>query len=184
MPKQPHRYVAFMRALNVGGRIVKMDLLRKLFEELGFTDVSTYIASGNVIFRSPETDTGKLERTINAHLEKSLGYAVGTYVRTPAELARIAAYRPFPDDELDAPGHMLYINFLPEEPSAQAVEKLMELRTPTDEFAVHGREMYWLLRTKMSETSITGPRLAKALGMPMTNRNLNTVRKLAEKYAE
>lgn len=113
MPSKPHRYVAFMRALNVGGRIVKMDLLRKLFEELGFTDVATYIASGNVIFHSPETDTGKLERTINAHLEESLGYVVGTYIRTPAELATIAAHRPFPDAELDAPGHTLYINFLP-----------------------------------------------------------------------
>ncbi|HET7461492.1 MAG TPA: DUF1697 domain-containing protein, partial [Longimicrobium sp.] len=154
------------------------------FEELGFTGVATYIASGNVIFQSPETDTGKLERTINAHLEKSLGYAVGTYVRTPAELATIAAHRPFPDEELDAPGHTLYINFLPGEPSPEAVAKLLELRTPADDFAVHGREMYWLLRTKMSETTVTGPRLAKALGMPMTNRNLNTVRKLAEKYAE
>ena len=183
MPKQPHRYVAFMRALNVGGRIVKMDHLRALFEELGFDDVATYIASGNVAFRSPQADTGELESTINAHLEKSLGYVVGTYIRTPAELARIAAHRPFPAEDLDAPGHTLYIHFLPTEPSPEAVERLMELRTPTDDFAVHGREMYWLARIKMSETTITGPRLAKALGMPMTGRNLNTVRKLAEKYA-
>lgn len=185
MPKQPHRYVAFMRALNVGGRIVKMDHLRTLFEELGFDDVSTYIASGNVLFRSPETDTGKLEKKINDHLEKSLGYVVGTYIRTPAELAAVAAHQPFPPEELDAPGHTLYINFLPQEPSPEAVARLMELRTPTDDFAVHGREMYWLLRvTKMSETTVTGPRLAKALGMPMTGRNLNTVRKLAEKHAD
>lgn len=184
MPKQPHRYVAFMRALNVGGRIVKMDQLRTLFEELGFDDVATYIASGNVIFRSPETDTGKLEKKINDHLEKSLGYVVGTYIRTPAGLAAIAAHRPFSDEDLDAPGHTLYIHFLAQEPSQEAVERLKDLRTPTDDFAVHGREMYWLARTKMSETTITGPRLAKALGMPMTGRNLNTVTKLAEKYAE
>jgi len=184
MPSPQHRYVAFMRALNVGGRIVKMDQLRALFEELGFASVATYIASGNVIFRSPETDTARLERTINDHLEKALGYEVGTYIRTPAELARIAAHRPFPDDDPDAPVHMLYINFLPREPDAGAVERLLAMRTEMDEFAVHGREMYWLCRIRMSETTITGPRLAKALGMPMTGRNQNTVRKLAEKYAD
>jgi uncharacterized protein (DUF1697 family) len=183
MPKPLHRYVAFMRALNVGGRIVKMDHLRKLFEELGFQDVATYIASGNVIFQSPETDAAKLEKTINGHLEKALGYVVGTYIRTPAELAAIAAHRPFPAEELDDPGHTLYINFLPEAPSPDAVARLMELRNEVDDFAVHGREMYWLARKRISESTVTGAKLAKALGMQMTNRNLNTVRKLAEKYA-
>ncbi|HYH81352.1 MAG TPA: DUF1697 domain-containing protein [Longimicrobium sp.] len=183
MTRPSHRYVAFMRALNVGGRIVKMDRLRALFEELGFANVATYIASGNVIFESPETDTGKLETTINIHLEKALGYTVGTYVRTPAELAAIAAHRPFPAKELDAPGHTLYVNFLPRAVGGDAVERLMALRTEGDDFAVLGREMYWLARGKLSDSSITGPRLQKALGVPMTNRNLNTVRKLAEKYA-
>jgi uncharacterized protein (DUF1697 family) len=183
MPKPLHRYVAFMRALNVGGRIVKMDHLRKLFEELGFADVATYIASGNVIFQSPEKDAAKLEKTINDHLEKSLGYVVGTYIRTPAELAAIAAHRPFPAEELDHPGHALYINFLPEAPSQDAVARLMELRSEVDDFAVHGREMYWLARKRISESTVTGAKLAKALGMQMTNRNLNTVRTLAEKYA-
>jgi uncharacterized protein (DUF1697 family) len=184
MPKPQHRYVAFMRALNVGGRIVKMDQLRALFQELGFDDVATYIASGNVIFRSPETDTARLEKTINDHLEKALGYEVGTYVRTPAELARIAAHRPFAADDLDAPGHTLYIHFLASEPTPEAVERLLAMRSDEADFAVHGREMYWLSRIRMSDSTITGPRLAKALGMPMTARNLNTVRKLAEKYAD
>jgi uncharacterized protein (DUF1697 family) len=183
MTQPPHRYVAFMRALNVGGRIVKMDHLRALFEELGFANVASYIASGNVIFDSPETDAGKLESIINDHLEKALGYRVGTYIRTPAELARVAAHRPFAADDLDAPGHTLYVNFLPHALAADAVEKLMALRTPVDDFAVHGREVYWLCRIRMSDSSITGPQLQKALGMPTTSRNLSTVRKLAEKYA-
>jgi uncharacterized protein (DUF1697 family) len=182
MTQPPHRYVAFMRALNVGGRIVKMDRLRALFEELGFASVATYIASGNVIFDSPEADTAKLESTINDHLEQALGYRVGTYIRTPAQLAQVAAHRPSAADDLDAPGHTLYINFLPHAPDAGAVEKLMALRTPVDDFAVHGREMYWLCRTRMSDSTVTGPQLQKALGAPMTGRNLNTVRKLAEKY--
>jgi uncharacterized protein (DUF1697 family) len=59
----------------------------------------------------------------------------------------------------------------------------MELRNEVDDFSVHGREMYWLARKRISESTVTGAKLAKALGMQMTNRNLNTVRKLAEKYA-
>ena len=62
------RYVAFLRAINVGGRRVKMHHLRELFESLGFSNVETFIASGNVIFDSPAEDTRKLEQRIEDHL--------------------------------------------------------------------------------------------------------------------
>ena len=75
-------YIAFLRAINVGGRTVKMDRLRGLFEHLGYADVETFIASGNVIFQSPAEDTRALEQQIEAHLAASLGYEVATFVRT------------------------------------------------------------------------------------------------------
>ena len=75
-------YIAFLRAINVGGRTVKMDRLRGLFEQVGYADVETFIASGNVIFRSPAEDTQALERQIEAHLAASLGYEVAAFVRT------------------------------------------------------------------------------------------------------
>jgi uncharacterized protein (DUF1697 family) len=70
------RYVAFLRAINVGGHIVKMDALRRHFASLGFDDVETFIASGNVIFQSRSTAAAALERRIEACLEERLGYEV------------------------------------------------------------------------------------------------------------
>src|SRR3954469_1096146 len=77
------RYIAFLRGINVGGHRVKMDRLRDLFTALGFSNVATFIASGNVIFEAPATDVTELEERIEAQLERSLGYEVEIFVRTP-----------------------------------------------------------------------------------------------------
>ena len=81
------RYVAFLRWMNLGKRRLPMSRLKALFEELGFQDVDTFIASGNVLFSSPVTDPGKLETRIAGHLESSLGYGVDTFVRTLEQVA-------------------------------------------------------------------------------------------------
>ena len=176
----PRRYVAFLRAVNVGKRQVKMDRLRAVFEAAGFRGVETFIASGNVIFTSPETDARALEQRIERVLEQELGFAVETFLRTPAELDAVAQHRPF-GEEGDA--HTVYVNFLYAPLPEEAVERLAALRTAVDEFHVHGREFYWLARKKISESLVTGPQLAKAVGkVPFTNRNVTTVRKLAAKY--
>jgi uncharacterized protein (DUF1697 family) len=179
MPK----YVAFLRAINVGGHTVKMDYLRSLFEALGFSNVETFIASGNVIFDSPSRSTKTLERKIEASLHKILGYEVATFVRSTSELADIARYKPFSDVELNAPGHSLYIGFMATSPGDAAKQKLLSLATKMDDFHLNGREVYWLYRTKFSQSEISGVQLAKALGMPTTLRNSTTVKKLAAKYS-
>src|SRR6186713_2940207 len=90
------RYVAFLRAINVGGRVVKMEALRSTFEELGFTGVETFIASGNVVFETRSRDLASIEGKIEKALRMSLGYEVATFIRPPGEVARIARYQPFP----------------------------------------------------------------------------------------
>lgn len=182
MPRKaaPQRYVAFLRAINVGKRQVKMDALRALFEAMGFGDVETFIASGNVIFTAPAQDTRALERRIEAELKKGLGFEVETFIRTPAELDAIAKYRPFVSE---ADGHTVYVNFYYEPLDDASTERLAALRTEVDEFHVHGREMYWLARKKISESLVTGAMLLKAAGkVPSTNRNMTTIHKLAAKY--
>jgi len=176
-----HRYIAFLRAINVGGHTVKMDRLRALFQALDLQDVETFIASGNVIFRSP-ADAASLEDRIEAHLKAELGYAVATMLRTPAQVAASAEDHPFGAKAVAAYG--LYVGYARGVPAAGAREAVAALSTDNDELAVHGREVYWLCRTRISDSKITGARLEKALGMPVTLRNVTTVRKLAEKYAE
>jgi uncharacterized protein (DUF1697 family) len=174
-------YIALLRAINVGGRTVKMGRLRDLFEQVGHADVETFIASGNVIFQSPSEDTRALEQQIEAHLAASLGYQVAAFVRSAAELADIAAYTPFPAEKIE--NNTLYVGFLQGAPGDEALGKLAALRTPLDEFHVHGRELYWLCRTSISQSKVSGAQIERALGMPTTLRNVTTVRKLAAKYA-
>jgi uncharacterized protein (DUF1697 family) len=176
------RYIAFLRAINVGGHVVKMDHLRRLFEALSFEGVETFIASGNVIFSAPGRATAKVEQQIEQHLAGALGYAVATFLRTPAQVTAAADYRPFAAAELRPATHSLYAAFLKAAPAGAALKRLMALRTPVDDFHAHGREVYWLRRREVGESTFTGAALEKALGAPATMRNITTVQKLAARY--
>lgn len=176
------RLVAFLRAINVGGHVVKMEPLRAMFEALGFSGVETFIASGNVVFESRAADTARLERKIEIHLRKSLGYEVATFLRSTDEVAEIAKYRPFASSDCDADGSSLFVAFLPSAPGAEARKKLMAFRTDDDDLHTHRREIYWLCRTNMIDSSFSGALLEKTIGMRATMRNLNTIRRLAGKY--
>ncbi len=177
------RYIAFLRAINVGGHTVKMDTLRGLFAGLGFSQVETFIASGNVIFQAPAQPSDALEAQIAGHLEQALGYAVATFVRTSAELAAISAYAPFAPADLAASGASLYVAFLATPPGEAAAAKLLAGRNPVDDFQIHEREVYWLCRARFSDSLFSGSRLEKTLGQLATVRNSTTVQKMAAKYA-
>jgi len=179
MPK----YVAFLRAINVGGHTVKMDHLRRLFEALGLTNVETFIASGNVIFDSTSKSTKTLEKKIEDHLRKKLGYDVETFIRSTSEVAAIANYKPFADSELKAEGNLLYIGFVADKPGNETKKKLLSSATKTDEFHISEREVYWLCRKMFHESKFSGGLLEKILGTSATFRNSTTVRKIAAKYS-
>jgi uncharacterized protein (DUF1697 family) len=177
------RYIAFLRAVNVGGHTVKMDFLRRLFESLGFSNVETFIASGNVVFENPSKNAQLLERKIANGLREALGYEVATFIRTDAELAAVANYKPFSQSDLDE-AVALNIAFLADGLDDKSSQKLMALRTEIDDFHVHGREVYWLCRKRQSDSKITNAVLEKALGQRATLRGVNTVKKMAAKYSE
>jgi uncharacterized protein (DUF1697 family) len=178
------RYFAFLRAINVGGRTVKMDRLRALFEAMGFADVSTFIASGNVSFEAADTNPAALEARIEEHLRRALGYEVATFLRTTAELAAIAAYEPFAPEDLEGEGDRLYVVLLRAPLADGPREKLLALRTRADDLHVHGREVYWLCRVPFSESPLAKAPLEKTMAMLSTTRNITTLRKIAVKYAE
>lgn len=175
------RYFAFLRAINVGGHNIKMDILRSLFESLGLTGVETFIASGNVIFESSSSDPAAMEEAIAARLQQELGYGVATFVRTGEELAAIAFHRPFPLAELDT-AQALNVAFLARPLDVPAVQKLMELRTDIDDFHVTGREMYWLCRQKQSQSTFSNNVFERMVGRQATLRGINTLRRLVERY--
>ena len=176
------KYIAFLRAINVGGHTVKMDHLRQLFESLDFANVETFIASGNVIFETKSANAKMLENKIEAKLKEALGYEVSTFIRTDTELADIAKYQPFKKSELDAAA-VLNIAFLSDPLDEPSVKKLMTLKTDIDNFHVHGCEMYWLCRKKQSESTFSNAVFEKTLGIRSTLRGANTIQKMAEKYS-
>ena len=177
------RYIAFLRAVNVGGHnLVKMDSLRRLFGSLGFSSVETFIASGNIVFESTPKDARILEREIENGLREALGYEVATFIRTGAELAAVADYKPFSQSDLDG-AVALNIAFLADGLDDKSLQKLMALRTDVDDFHIHGREIYWLCRKRQSDSRISNAVLEKALGRKSTLRGANTVKKMAAKYS-
>jgi uncharacterized protein (DUF1697 family) len=172
-------YVAFLRAINVGGHTVKMDRLRDLFSELRLANVSTFIASGNVIFESTAAPAA-LEPKIEKHLAKSLGYDVETFVRPVSALRGIMTAHPFADREADA--HGLYVGFLKAAPSKDQRVRLTGLSSDDHAFHVSGRELYWLSRISMADTKITNATLERAVGTS-TFRSITSLRKLSAKVS-
>ena len=169
------RHVALLRAVNVGGRVVKMEHLRRIFDALGFANVSTLITSGNVLFDSPKAPP-TLESMIEQRLQKALGYPVVTFIRSIEELQAAATRQPFKDDR---PGS-LYVLFLKLKPTPQATRNLLACANEVDRFHVHGREAYWHAAKGFARSTFSGAKIEKLLG-PATARNITTVRKLALK---
>jgi len=175
------RFIAFLRAINVGGHTVTMEELRGLFEALGFEGVETFIASGNVIFEAPSKNVSALERRVEDHLRKSLGYEVKTFIRTDVEVAAIARHKPFTAAQRQSAG-ALCVGFLAEPLEAEGRKSLMALRTEIDDFHLHDREVYWLCKKKQSESTFSNVRFEKIVKARTTFRGVNTVERLATKY--
>ncbi len=176
------RFIAFLRAINVGGgRTVKMQSLRQIFESLGFLNVATFIASGNVVFETTTKKTKTPERKIERALKAALGYKVHTFVRGEAELAEIANYRPFPGSTFDEIWQSNII-FLADNLNKKLKQDLCALRTDTDAFEVHGREIYWRRRRKKNGALFSTVPLEKILGPAFTVRGANTIKRIVLKY--
>lgn len=170
--------VAFLRAINVGKRRVKMERLRQPFEELGFEDVSTFIASGNVIFRSPGK-VSELEAEIEDALESTLGFEVRTFVRPASKLATIVGNQPFGKGDLP-----VHVGFLKKSATAAVKSGLAGISNETDTVTATGPEVFWLARGGMGRATLSGAVLEKALGQATTFRSLKMLRRLQEKVAE
>jgi uncharacterized protein (DUF1697 family) len=178
MPK----LIAFLRAVNVGGHTVTMAALRGHFEALGFTDVETFIASGNVIFSSSARDTGAIAKKIEARLHASLGYEVKTFIRTAAEVAAVAGYQPFTAAARESAG-AFSVGFLTEPLSAEARKAVMALTTAIDDFHVQGREVYWICKKRQGESTVSNMSFEKAVKVRITFRNVRTVARLAARHS-
>jgi len=175
------RFAAFLRAINVGGRVVKMDVLRKQFEALGFRDVSTFIASGNVIFETRDENPDALEVRIEERLHKALGFRVATFLRPAPEVTNLAGECTRYIPEIEA-GSVLYVIFARRAPLPDEKRGLLAHNNEIDQLTVHGRDILWLCRRYLGESTLGGATLEKTCALEATVRNATTVRKIAAKY--
>ncbi len=172
------RYVALLRAINVGGRTVKMDALKPVFTDLQYHNVETFLASGNVLFDSNAKGVALLRKRIEAALLKALGFDVETFLRTGEEMRHAAAKA----DELATRTKVAALNVgFMHAPIADIERSLSPFRSEIDDFVVDGRELYWLCAVKQSESEFQPGKLEKKLKVQMTFRGANTVRQLAER---
>jgi uncharacterized protein (DUF1697 family) len=165
MPK----YVAFLRAINVGGsKIIKMDDLRQKFESQGLLNVQTFIQSGNVIFEVKGKGSTTLENKIESQLEKALGS-----IDEITAIVNQTRLEPQGDETL-------YVTFLRGVPTKAQAEALKPYNSPADEFAIAGREVY-NLRHNREQSVFSNNFMEKIFGVA-TTRNMTTIRKIFEKY--
>jgi uncharacterized protein (DUF1697 family) len=161
-------YVALVRAVNVGGTgKLPMKELVAMCERLGFTEVRTYIASGNVVFASDQSEA-KVKRSLEAELQAYAGKVAHVLVRTADELAAIVAANPFPG----APANRVAVFFLDRSPPEDAAAKAKGARD--EEIRLGAREIYVSYPSGMGESKLVVPEASEG-----TARNMNTVAKLA-----
>ena len=176
------RYVALLRGINVGGRtLVKMGDLKTCVEELGLDDVSTYIASGNVLFESGERDAAKLEARIERAIEQRFGLPVKVVVLNRAEYARIV--KAIPDPWIGDASVRANVAFVRRGTDAKQVVRELEPDAAVEEVKAIVGAILWATKRDALNRSVMRKLIGGEAYKELTVRNLNTTLKLHELLA-
>ncbi|HEY1464296.1 MAG TPA: DUF1697 domain-containing protein [Terriglobales bacterium] len=176
--------IALLRGVNVGvHNRMKMDALRDLCQSLGFTDIKTYVQSGNVVFRTKEKDEAKLRGRMEAAIEKKFGFRPDVILRSTAEMREAIAKNPFAKRRGIEPDRLL-LTFLAEAPSTEAKKKLAEIKIDPELLYLIGRDLYIYFPEGLARPKLPWMSVVKALKTTGTGRNWNTVEKLLQMAEE
>lgn len=178
------KYIALLRGINVGGNNkVSMAELRACFEEAGFTNVSTYINSGNVFFESAEVDEAKLVRQCEAAIETRVGFRVVCAVISAREIADSLAHAPnWWDKGTDVKHNALFV--IAPKTAKEIMNEAGEPKPEYEQVAAHGRVIFWSAPVKTFGRTQYGKIVGTKAYQSITIRNSNTARKLVELSAE
>ena len=175
------RHVAFLRAINVGGRRASRDQLTTCLESLGFENVTTFRASGNLIFDAPRQSQATLTRRIDDALTESLGYDVRAFIRTATAVRAIAAHEPFPRKVVQASGGKLQVAILAKAPSKAVRDEVLSMATDDDRLAIQGTELYWLPSGGQMQADLDLRAIDNLVG-ENTRRTRSMIGEIAEKF--
>lgn len=170
------RYVAFLRAVNVGGRVVKMDELKEIFKLPGIKNIATYIQSGNVVFDA-KGEKEVMKEKIEKKLLKSLGYEVVVFLKTFDDIRDIIKQAPYTEKEIEE--QALHVIMLSGKPDAEGLKLVQDAIAPLEQIKVRGTEAYFLCPKKGFGNSKMGKvNLEKKLQVRTTARNWATMNKI------
>jgi uncharacterized protein (DUF1697 family) len=173
------RYVALLRSVNVAGHgRIAMDELRASFATLGYTGVTTYIQTGNVLFTTGSKSETAIAGAIEQRLAEDFGDSPAVLLRTVAELQRVGRSSPYAKAGADPGRH--HVTFLATAPPQAALDALSLPPSGRDELVVDGKEVYVHTPDGYANTKYTGTFLERRLGVVSTTRNWNTVTKLCD----
>ncbi len=170
-------FISILRGINVSGqKKMLMTDLAKLYEDLGFKEVVTYIQSGNVIFKTDKKFTNvKLAKLIEDKIAATCNFQVPVIIRTLNELQHIFAINPFIKEDIDS----LYVTFLSNSPNAVNLEKLDNVSFLPDRFEIRDKEIF-LSVSSYGSTKLSNNFFENKLKVTATTRNWKTVIKLLE----
>jgi uncharacterized protein (DUF1697 family) len=172
-------YVALLRGINVGGHNkVPINDLRKLFAELGYQDASTYIQSGNIVFKTDANDQSSIEKAIKQAIAEKFSVSVEVIAKSREELSKIVDENPFKETNFIA-GEKIYLTIFSKKPSDDSIQKLSKVDGEGDRILIDEKTAYILCKKGYSETVYTNNFIEKTLGVIATTRNLKTMQKLA-----
>ena len=178
-------YLALLRGINVGKKTIKMEDLRKLMESSGYTNVKTYIQSGNVFFESPEKNKAKLAAVLEALIEKHYGFDVTVFIIDIQDIANAVNNNPLAKrDFIEEGTKKLYVTFLSDTPSAENMEKLRQAPIGEDIVELVDNVLYFKLESKASESKLTNNLIESKLKVKATTRNWNVTVKLLSMFEE
>ena len=168
-------HVALLRGVNLGKRRVSMAELKMLLEGLGYTDVSTYVQSGNAVLTTKKKNESRIAAELEAEITKAFGFAVSVIVRSRADLADVVKNNPFPD--MTADPTKLHVTFLAEPLDPASLDHLADFGP--EEFAARKREVYLSLPNGLGRSKLAVA-VEKALRDSGTTRNWRTVTALLD----
>ena len=173
-------YICLLRGINVSGqKKIKMVELKSAFETLGFTDVTTYIQSGNVIFKSAEVSTEKLEQTIQNLLQDHFGFDIETIVLTHNELSEAVKNNPYAQDQ-ERDEKKLYIAYLKDLPEQAQLDHLASYDYFPEVYHIKDKVLYFYAANGAGKAKMNTNFFEAKLKVKATMRNWRTSNKLLE----
>lgn len=173
-------YISMLRGINVSGqKKIRMEVLRSMYQALGFANVRTYVQSGNVLFESSERSLENLTEKIQAQIEQEFGFLVYVFLRFPSDFQFLIDNNPFARESDQNPGRLM-VTFFYQIPSKEHLDQLVIPDDSTDAYVLIKNALYLYCPDGYGRSKLSNNFFERKLKVPCTTRNWKTINSLNE----